>query len=103
MTALWVGLLVASVGSYLTKLAGLSLPASVLARPAVQRVAGYLPVAMLSALVAVQLFSHGSRYTADWRTLVGVGVAVVALLLGQGFLVVLLSAVAVTALLRLLT
>ena len=100
--SLWVALLVACAGSYLIKLSGLSLPESVLARPRVQRVTTLLPVAMLAALVAVELGDGGGRYALDWRVLAGVGAAVVALLLRQGFLVVFLTAVAVTALLRLL-
>lgn len=103
MTALWVGLAVAALGSYLLKLAGLSLPESVLNRPVVQRIATYLPVAMLSALVAVQLVGRGQGYGLDWRTLAGVLAAVVALLLRRGFLVVFVVAIAVTAGLRLLT
>jgi branched-subunit amino acid transport protein len=103
VSTLWLALLVAAVGSYLTKLAGLSLPESVLQHPRVQRVAGFLPVAMLSALVAVQLVDGGQRYAVDWRTLAGVAAAVVALLLRRGFLVVFLVAVTTTALLRLAT
>ncbi|MFL6026894.1 MAG: AzlD domain-containing protein [Friedmanniella sp.] len=103
MTVIWAALLVAAVGSYLTKLAGLSLPESVLNHPRVQRVAAFLPVAMLSALVALELFDGGQgRFTLDWRTLAGVAAAVVALLLRRGFLVVFLTAIVVTAGLRLL-
>jgi branched-subunit amino acid transport protein len=103
MTALWVAVVVAAVGSYLLKLAGVSLPESVLNTPLVQRVAGYLPVAMLSALVAVELFDGGGNYAVDWRTLAGVAAGVVALLLRQGLLVVFVVAIAITALLRLMT
>jgi branched-subunit amino acid transport protein len=103
VTALWVAVVVAAVGSYLLKLAGVSLPESVLNTPVVQRVAGYLPVAMLSALVAVELFDGGGTYTVDWRTLAGVAAGVIALLLRRGLLVVFLVAVAVTAVLRLVS
>jgi len=103
MTTLWVALVVAALGTYLLKLAGLSLPDSVLNHPRVQRVAKLLPVAMLSALVAVSLFDGGGRYVVEWRTLVGVAAGVVALILKRGFLVVFLVAIGVTALLRLLT
>lgn len=104
---LWVPVLVACVGSYLIKLAGLSLPSSVLAHPRVQRVTTLLPVAMLSALVCVQLLDRGAGhgggpYALDWRVLAGVAAAAVALLLRRGFLVVFVVAVVVTALLRLL-
>lgn len=102
MSALWVALLLAAVGSYALKLAGVSLPETVLNHPGVQRVAGLLPIAMLAALVAVELFDGGGHYALDWRTLAGVSAGVVALLLGRGFLVVFLVAVGVTALLRLI-
>jgi branched-subunit amino acid transport protein len=103
MTALWVAVVVAAVGSYLLKLAGMSLPESVLSHPTVQRVAGFLPIAMLSALVTVELLDGGGRYAVDWRTLAGVAAGVVALLLRRGLLVVFVVAIAVTALLRLVT
>jgi branched-subunit amino acid transport protein len=103
VTALWVAVVVAAVGGYLLKLAGVSLPESVLNAPIVQAVAGYLPVAMLSALVSVELFDGGGTYAVDWRTLAGVAAGLIALLLRQGLLVVFLVAIAVTALLRLLT
>lgn len=103
MTALWIALIIACLGSYALKLAGVSLPESVLNRPSVQRVASFLPVAMLAALVAVELFDGGGRYVVDWRVLAGVGAGVVALLLRAGVLIVFLVAIAVTALLRLVT
>jgi branched-subunit amino acid transport protein len=103
MTALWVSVIVAAVGCYLLKLAGMSLPESILNHPKVQRVAQLLPIAMLSALVAVELFDGGGHYVLDWRILAGVGAGVVALLLRRGFLVVFLVAIAVTALLRLVS
>ena len=63
MTPLWLAIIIAAVGCYLLKLAGVSLPESVLNHPKVQRVAQFLPIAMLSALVAVELFDGGGRYT----------------------------------------
>jgi branched-subunit amino acid transport protein len=102
VTALWVALIIAAVGSYLLKLAGMSLPESILNHPKVQRVAQFLPIAMLSALVAVELFDGGGHYMVDWRVLAGMAAAIVALLLRRGFLVVFVVAIAVTALLRLL-
>jgi|SRR5512133_1155716 branched-subunit amino acid transport protein len=103
MTPLWLAIIFAAVGCYLLKLAGVSLPESILNHPKVQRVAQLLPIAMLSALVAVELFDDGGRYFVDWRTLAGVAAGVVALLLRRGFLAVFLIAISVTALLRLVT
>ena len=102
MTALIVALVIASVGSYLLKLAGVSLPESVLANPTVQRIASFLPIAMLTALVVVELADGDGRWGFDWRVGVGVAAGVVALLFRAGVLVVFVVAVAVTALLRLL-
>ena len=104
MTALVIALVIASLGSYLLKLAGVSLPESVLADPTVQRIAGYLPVAMLTALVVVVLADGDGdrRWSVDWPVLAGFGAAVIALHLRAGVLDVFVVAVAVTALLRLL-
>ena len=103
MTPLWLAIIIAAVGCYLLKLAGVSLPESILNHPTVQRVAGLLPIAMLSALVTVELFDGGGSYSLDWRMLAGVAAGVIALLLRRGFLVVFLIAISVTALLRLIT
>jgi branched-subunit amino acid transport protein len=103
MSAIWIALILGVVGSYLLKLAGLSLSESVLNQSRVRAIAQFLPVAMLAALVAVQLFDGGGHYAVDWRTLAGVGAGVIALLLRRGFLVVFLVAITVTAVLRLLT
>jgi branched chain amino acid efflux pump len=103
MSPLWLAIVVAAVGSYALKLAGVALPDSVLNHARVQRIAGLMPKAMLAALVAVQLVDHHGRYGLDWRVLAGVGAGVIALLLRRGFLVVFLTAITVTAALRLVT
>jgi branched-subunit amino acid transport protein len=101
MTALWVALLVTAAGCYLLKLAGLSVPEAVLEHPLVERVADLLPVALLAALVAVQVVADGQTLVLDAR-LVGLGVAVVALVLRAPFLVVVGLAALTAALARLL-
>jgi len=100
VTALWVTTLAASVGCYGLKLAGVSLPGSVLSHPRVQRIAGLLPVAMLSALVATDLFDANQHYSADWRTLAEVGAGALALWRGRSLVVVFVVAIATTAVLR---
>jgi branched-subunit amino acid transport protein len=84
---IWAAVLVAAAGCYAFKLAGLSIPERVLAAPTVQRIAAWLPVALLAALVGVQTFSTGREVLVDAR-LAGVAAAVVALLLRAPFLVV---------------
>lgn len=102
MTTVWITLIIASVGSYLLKLAGLSLPDSIISKPRVQIVAGFLPVAVLAALIITQLFDGGGAWTADWQVLAGFAAAIVLLLAKRGFLTVFFGAIIVTALLRLL-
>ena len=96
----WLAILVASAGCYLLKLAGLSIPRAVLDRPLVSQVADLVPVALLAALVAVQVFAGGSTLSVDAR-LTGLGVAAVALALRAPFLVVVVLAAVTAALLRL--
>ncbi len=103
MTTLWTTVLCASGGCYALKLAGVSLPESVLANGRVQRIAGLLPIAMLSALVVADLFDSNRHYAADWHTLVGVGAGVIALVRGRSLVVVFLVAIITTAALRALT
>lgn len=98
---MWTAILVTAVGAYLLKLAGLSIPASVLEHPLVHRVADLMPVALLAALVGVQVFTTGPSLTVDARA-AGLATAVVALLLRAPFIVVVLVAAVTAALLRLL-
>jgi len=96
---IWAAVLVTAVGCYLLKLLGLSVPERVLEHPAMSRVADLIPVALLAALVAVQVIADGTRLVIDAR-LAGLAVAVVALLLRAPFLVVVAAAALTAALLR---
>ena len=97
---MWTAIILTAGGAYLLKLAGLSIPESVLEHPLVHRVADLLPVALLSALVAVQVFSDGPSLTLDARA-AGLAAAVVALLLRAPFIVVVFVAALTAGLLRL--
>ena len=95
----WAAIVAAGIGCYLLKLVGMSVPPSVLERPLVRRVAGLIPAALLSALVAVQVFTSGQRLVLDERA-AGLAAAAVLLVLRAPFLVVVVGAAAVAALLR---
>ncbi|EON23243.1 MULTISPECIES: AzlD domain-containing protein [Nocardioides] len=97
---MWLAIIVAALGCYALKLAGLSLPERVLSNPLVERIADFIPVALLAALIAVQVWSDGPALTVDART-AGLGFAVVALLVRAPFLVVVIGAAVVSALVRL--
>jgi hypothetical protein len=98
----WAAVLVGSAICYLLKLLGLAVPQAVLDNARVRQVATLLPIALLSALIAVQTFSAGRALVLDPRA-AGLGVAVVAVLLRAPFLVVVIAACATTAVIRLLT
>lgn len=101
---IWWTVIAASIGCYLLKLAGLSVPASFLARPWVGRIADLIPVTLLAALVAVQVLAGtgqdgGQELVVDAR-LAGLAAAVVLLMLRAPFLVVVVGSAAVAAALR---
>ena len=96
---MWAAVIVGSLGCYLLKLAGLSVPRRILDDARLRAVANLLPVALLAALLATQTFSLGHRLTVDARA-AGLGVAVVAQRLRAPFLVVVGVAAATTALVR---
>ncbi|HEX5862009.1 MAG TPA: AzlD domain-containing protein [Nocardioides sp.] len=93
-------MLAAGVACYLLKLAGLSVPARVLEQPLVERVADLIPVALLAALVAVQVVADGPQLQLDARA-VGLAAAVLLLLARAPFLVVVFGAALVAAVVRL--
>jgi len=98
---IWAGVLVGSAACYLLKLAGLSLPQRWLQDARIQRTVPFIPVALLAALVATQTFATGQHLVLDVRA-AALGVALIAVLLRAPFLVVVASAAATAALLRLL-
>ncbi|WP_433224488.1 AzlD domain-containing protein [Microtetraspora malaysiensis] len=98
----WIAVAVTALGCYAVKLLGLSVPAGLLERPLVRRLAALVPVAMLAALTAIQTFGSGRDLVVDARA-AGLAAAAVALLLRAPFLVVVGAAIVVTAAVRALT
>ncbi len=96
-TAIWATVLIGSLGCYLLKLAGLSVPAAWVEQPWVARVVDFVPAALLAALVAVQAVASGNDLVLDGR-LVGLAAAAVALALRAPFVAVLVVAGAAGAL-----
>jgi branched-subunit amino acid transport protein len=99
---LWAVVLAGSLGCYLLKLAGLSVPAAWVERPWVMRMVTFVPAALLAALVAVQAVASGQDLVVDGR-LAGLAAAAVALALRAPFVVVLVVAGATGALVHVLT
>jgi branched-subunit amino acid transport protein len=99
--SLWLAVVLGGVGCYLLKVVGMSVPSRLLERPVVARVADLIPVALLSALIAVQVAGSGQALVADAR-LLALGVAVALLVLRAPFLLVVGGAAVAAALVRLL-
>ena len=91
MTVFWVATLGTSLVAFLLKYSGHSVPERWLSHPKIQRINALIPIALLSALVAVQSFSEKSELMIDQR-LVGLTVAIIALILKAPFPIVVLSA-----------
>lgn len=96
----WIAIGITALGCYGVKLLGLSVPAGLLERPVVKRLAALVPIALLAALTALQTFGTGSRHLVVDARAAGLAAAAVALLLRAPFLVVVAAAVLVTAAVR---
>lgn len=92
----WIAVIGTSVLAFVLKYLGHSVPKRWLSNPRILKINSLIPIALLSALVAVQSFTKDSRLIADQR-MAGVGVAVVALILRAPFPVVVLSAAGTSA------
>ena len=102
MDKFWVATIGTSVLAFLIKYSGTLIPSRVLESDAVRKINALLPIAMLSALVAVQAFANKRELVLDHRA-AGLLVAAVALRLKAGFPVVVGSAALVSALIVRLT
>ena len=91
MTIFWVATIGTSLVAFLLKYSGHSVPERWLSHPKIQRINALIPIALLSALGAVQSFSEKSELMIDQR-LVGLSAAIIALLLKAPFPIVVLSA-----------
>ena len=96
---LTIAILLASAAVYSWKFFGYLVPEQFLEKPMVSRVAALLTVALLSALMATQALTNGSEIQLDARV-PSLLVAAVLLRFKAPFLVVVLAAAGVAALLR---
>jgi hypothetical protein len=91
MNAFWIATLGTSLVAFALKYSGHSVPERWLSHPKIQRVNALIPIALLSALVSVQSFTEKTTLVVDQR-IVGLVVAITALLLKAPFPVVVISA-----------
>ena len=91
MTTFWIATLGTSAIAFALKYSGHSVPERWLSHPKIQRVNAFIPIALLSALVSVQSFTDKTALVIDQR-IVGLSVAITALLLKAPFPIVVISA-----------
>lgn len=96
MSVTWWAVLGTSAAAFALKYLGHSIPERFLSHPRIQRINILIPVALLSALVAVQTFTEKTILTIDHRAL-GVGIALLALVAKAPFPIVVISAAASSA------
>jgi len=96
MSIFWGSLLITSALVFIIRFAGYLVPEKYLTNPTALRINTLIPIALLSALVAVQSFTDKASIIIDQR-MAGLGVAVIALLLKAPFPVVVISAAATSA------
>lgn len=98
---LWWMVIATVVGCYLLKLAGYLVPSRVLEHGPTRRIVELVPVALLAALVVVELLANGRHYDIDGPRLAGFAAGAVAVWRKAPFLVVVVVAALTAALLRL--
>lgn len=99
MTA-WTIVLAASVACLALKLLGYAIPPRLFEPPPVRRSTELLPAALLAGLIVTQTFSIGQQLVVDARV-AGLGAAALLYAVRAPFLVAVVAAAVVTALLRL--
>ncbi len=97
-TSIWWGVIGSSALVFLFKYLGHSIPDRHLEHPKMLKINVLIPIALLSALVAVQTFTDKSKLVIDHRA-AGLAVALIALLMRAPFALVVLSAAITSAIL----
>jgi hypothetical protein len=93
---LWLAVAIACAGCAALKLAGFVVPSRLLETKVAQRTLEALPVTLLSALIAVSVFTTGTHLTLDSRA-AGLAVALILVAIRAPFLVVVIAACATAA------
>ncbi len=97
MSQMWIAVIGTSAIAFGLKYFGHSIPEKYLTNPRALRINTLIPIALLSALVAVQTLAEKSKLVVDQR-LAGLAVAVIALALKAPFPVVVLGSTGASAL-----
>ena len=96
MNSQWIAVIITSLACYALKFIGHAIPEIWLSHPRVQRITNLIPIVLLSSLVAMQAFTTKTKFMVDHR-LAGIAVALLALKAKLPFPVVVIWAMATSA------
>jgi branched-subunit amino acid transport protein len=91
MSTFWIAVLGSSTLAFMTKFLGASVPQSLLNHPRILRINNLIPVALLTALVAVNTFADKTKLVLDSRAL-GMAAAITLLIAKAPFPIVVIGA-----------
>ena len=98
MSAMWIGVIGASIALFILRYSGYLVPEKFLINPRMLRINTLIPIALLSALVGVQTLTEKGKWIIDQR-IAGVAVALIALSVKAPYFVVVISAAVTSAVL----
>ena len=97
MNTLWIAVIGSSALAFATKYLGASVPEKYLSHPRALRINTLIPIALLTALIAVNTFADKSKLVIDNRAL-GMATAILLLIVKAPFPVVVVGAAITSAL-----
>jgi branched-subunit amino acid transport protein len=97
MSTFWIAVIGSSALAFVIKFVGASVPETFLSNPRILRINTFIPVALLTALIAVNTFADKTKLVLDNRAL-GIVAAVALLLAKAPFPVVVVGAAITSAL-----
>jgi branched-subunit amino acid transport protein len=97
MSTFWIAVIGSSALAFIVKFVGASVPETFLSNPRILRINTFIPVALLTALIAVNTFADKTKLVLDHRAL-GIATAVTLLIAKAPFPVVVLGAALTSAL-----
>ena len=98
MSSTWLVVIATSVAAFGLKYCGHLIPARYLEKPRVERITNYIPIVLLSGLIAMQTFTDKTKLVLDHRA-AGIAVAFAGVIAKLPFPLVIIGAMATSAIL----
>ena len=96
MSTNWIVVIATSLAAFLLKYLGHLIPASYIEKPRVERITQYIPIVLLSGLIAMQTFTDKTKLMIDHRA-AGIAIAFAGVIAKLPFPTVIIGAMATSA------